>query len=121
MHWFLEVMKKTFVFSGRARRKEYWMFTLFIALFSIILSIIEIVLGLQISDEIGILSSLFFLVIIIPSLSVTVRRFHDIGKSGLWIFIGLIPIIGWIVLLIFSVMDSQLGTNKYGSNPKTRY
>jgi uncharacterized membrane protein YhaH (DUF805 family) len=121
MYWFLEVLKKTFVFSGRARRKEYWMFILFTILFSIVLNIVDLVVSFQITEDLGLLSGLFSLVLIIPSLSVTVRRLHDIGKSGFWILIGLIPLIGWIVLFIFSVLDSEQATNKFGANPKTSY
>jgi uncharacterized membrane protein YhaH (DUF805 family) len=115
---FLEVFKKTFVFSGRARRKEYWMFILITTIISIVLTIVDMVLGLDITEDTGLLSGLFSLILIIPSLSVTFRRLHDIGKSGWWILLSFIPIIGWLVLFIFSVLDSQSGTNKYGPNPK---
>ncbi|MGI2327571.1 DUF805 domain-containing protein [Planococcus sp. YIM B11945] len=118
MKEFVDVFKKTFVFSGRSRRKEYWMFILITAIISIVLTILDMVLGLDITEDTGLLSGLFSLILIIPTLSVTIRRLHDIGKSGWWILLCLIPIIGWIVLFIFSVLDSQAGTNIYGPNPK---
>ncbi|MED4533474.1 DUF805 domain-containing protein [Metabacillus fastidiosus] len=113
MHWYLEVLKKYAVFQGRARRKEYWMFTLFNVLISIVLSIIEVV-----GDMPSILTGIYSLAILLPSLAVTARRLHDIGKSGWWILISLIPLIGAIVLLVFTCQDSEEGSNKYGSNPK---
>ncbi|MDN7244536.1 DUF805 domain-containing protein [Planococcus shenhongbingii] len=118
MNEFINVFKKAFIFSGRSRRREYWMFVLFSAIFNIVLSIVDAIAGLNIAEDMGLLSGLFSLLIIIPSLSVTIRRLHDIGKSGWWILIALIPIIGWIVLFIFSLLDSQPGSNAYGPSPK---
>ncbi|MBP1542210.1 MAG: DUF805 domain-containing protein [Prevotella sp.] len=89
-------------FSGRARRSEYWWWTLFSLLWAWI-PIVNILLGL-----------IFF----IPSIAVAVRRLHDTGRSGWWILLGIIPIIGGIVLLIFYCTDSQPGENQYGPNPK---
>lgn len=118
MKWFIAAMKKAFDFSGRSRRKEYWMFILFTFIISIPLTIIDTVLGLEFAEDMGILSTLFSIILIVPSISVTVRRLHDIGKSGLWILLNLIPVIGQIVLLVFSVKDSNPGNNIYGPNPK---
>ncbi|MEH7158995.1 DUF805 domain-containing protein [Neobacillus drentensis] len=113
MEWYLKVLKEYVGFSGRARRKEYWMFILFNAFVSLILSVVEHYTGLP-----AILSGLYSLAVLLPSLAVTFRRLHDTGRSGGWIFIALIPIIGAIVLLIFTVMDSQPHDNQYGPNPK---
>lgn len=118
MKEFLDVFKKTLDFKSRSRRKEYWMFILFTSIISVVLSIIEIVLGLEIATDIGLLSTIFTLIILIPSLSVTVRRLHDIGRTGWWVLLSFIPILGWIVLFIFTLLDSEAGSNKYGSNPK---
>lgn len=118
MSWFIHVMKNTFNFSGRARRKEYWMFALMTFLISIVLTTIDIVAGLEFAPEVGVLSTIFGLIILIPSLSVTVRRLHDTGRSGAWILIGLIPLVGLIVILVFMVLDSQQDTNRFGPNPK---
>jgi uncharacterized membrane protein YhaH (DUF805 family) len=118
MDWYLEVLKKYAVFSGRARRKEYWMFTLFNVLISIVLAIVDRVLGFGENGGTGPLGALYSLAVLIPSLAVSVRRLHDTGRSGWWLLLGLVPCVGFIVLLIFMVQDSQPGANEYGPNPK---
>lgn len=118
MHWYLDVLKKYAVFQGRARRKEYWMFTLFSMLIYIGLMIIEGILGMGSEGGIGLLSLFYSLGVLLPSLAVTVRRLHDTGRSGWWLLIGLIPLVGGIVLLVFMVLDGQPGSNQYGPNPK---
>ena len=119
MNWYIEVLKKYAVFSGRARRKEYWFFCLFNIIISIALSIIDIfVLGADPVEGIGILSTIYTLGIVIPSLAVSVRRLHDTDRTGWWLLIAIIPLIGFIVLLVFMLLDSTPGENKYGSNPK---
>ena len=115
---FSNVFKKTFNFSDRSRRKEFWMFTLWVFIISIVLTIVEFATGLVIEPDIGILTTIFSLVILIPSLSVTVRRLHDIGRTGWWLLLGLIPLLGWIALLVLTLLDSESGSNKYGPNPK---
>jgi uncharacterized membrane protein YhaH (DUF805 family) len=113
-------MKKYADFSGRARRKEYWMFALFTAIFEIIAILFDNALGNTTEDlGYGLILSLYLLAIILPGLAVSVRRLHDVGKSGWWMFIGSIPFIGGIWLFILTVTDSQPGLNKYGENPKT--
>jgi uncharacterized membrane protein YhaH (DUF805 family) len=120
MNWFLMVLKKYAVFSGRAQRAEYWYFFLFYMIIYIGLSIVEGVTGLYFAEpNIGLLSGIFALGTFIPSLSVGVRRLHDTGRSGWWLLIGLIPIIGVIVLIVFAVQDSMPGENSYGPNPKS--
>jgi uncharacterized membrane protein YhaH (DUF805 family) len=119
MNWYLEVLKKYAEFNGRARRKEYWFFFLISTVISIILAVIDSFTG-TISEEagLGLLSGIYALAVLIPGLSVTVRRLHDTDRSGWWILLGLIPIIGGIALLIFMVLDSTPGGNQYGPNPK---
>jgi len=119
MSWYLTVLKKYAVFSGRARRKEYWMFALFNFIFSILAVVIDSVLGTA-SEEMGygIFYALYTLVVLLPSLAVLVRRLHDVGKSGWWFFISLIPFIGGIWLLVLLISDSQPGENQHGLNPK---
>ena len=120
MNWWLAAMKKYVDFSGRARRKEYWMFALFNFIFAIVAIILDNIFGTAIENVgYGIFYSLFALAVFLPSLAVLVRRLHDVGKSGWFILIGLIPIIGGIWLLILMVTDGQPGENKYGANPKT--
>jgi uncharacterized membrane protein YhaH (DUF805 family) len=112
MNYYTDVLKKYAVFDGRARRKEYWMFVLFNAIASMILGIVDTAIH---SPLLGIV---YALGVLIPSLAVAVRRLHDTGRSGWWILIGLVPIVGTVILIVFMVMDSQLGENQYGPNPK---
>lgn len=118
MNWYFEVLKKYADFSGRARRKEYWVFTLFSVTFSLLLGFADVALGFSRDGGTGPLGAVYSLAVLIPSLAVTVRRLHDTGRSGWWILIGLIPCVGFIILIIFMVQDSQPGPNEYGSNPK---
>lgn len=119
MDWYITVIKKYAVFSGRARRKEYWYFVLFNILISIGLSFVDAMVGtVNAETGYGLLGAVYSLAILIPSLAVLVRRLHDTDRSGWWILIGLIPVIGWIVLLVFVVQDSHPGQNQYGANPK---
>jgi uncharacterized membrane protein YhaH (DUF805 family) len=113
MNYYTSVLKKYAVFSGRASRKEFWMFVLFSAIITIILGILDGVLNLK-----GILGLVYGLAVLIPSLAVMVRRLHDTNRSGGWVFINLIPLIGAIIVLVFVVSDSTPGDNKYGPNPK---
>jgi len=119
MNYYIEVMKKYAVFTGRARRKEFWMFTLIYTLIFIVLSVVDGIIGTgAMLFETGLLSGIFSLVSLCPSIAVTIRRLHDIDRSGWWILIGLVPIAGVIVLIIFAAKDGQPGSNQYGSNPK---
>ncbi|ERH27418.1 hypothetical protein HMPREF9065_01243 [Aggregatibacter sp. oral taxon 458 str. W10330] len=119
MNWYLHVLKNYATFSGRARRKEYWMFFLISALISIVLTLLDILLGTySVEYEAGLFSGLYSLLILIPSIAVVVRRLHDTDRSGWWILISLIPLIGVIVLFVFMCLDSQPGTNRFGVNPK---
>ncbi len=119
MNWYTEVLKKYFVFEGRARRTEYWMFTLFNVIVCIVLMAIDHALGTWRPDSrIGVLSGLYSLGVLLPSLGVTVRRLHDTDRSGWWILISLIPIIGGITMLVFMVLDGTPGPNRFGPNPK---
>jgi uncharacterized membrane protein YhaH (DUF805 family) len=118
MNWYLDAWKNYINFQGRARRKAYWMFVLFNIIALVILSLIEGALGLSGQNGYGILTGLYSLAIILPLIALAVRRLHDTGRSGWWILIGLVPLIGPIVLIVFYVTDSQPGTNQYGPNPK---
>lgn len=118
MNDFTNVFKKTLDFKSRSRRKEYWMFILWTSIISVVLSIVELVLNLEIAPDLGLLSTIFSLVILIPSISLSVRRLHDIGRTGWWLLLSFIPILGWIALFVFTLLDSESGTNKYGPNPK---
>ena len=101
-------------FSGRARRSEYWYFVLMTMIVEFVLSLLSVVLG----DLAVILSGIWGLAVLVPTLAVVWRRLHDIGKSGAWYFIFLVPLVGWIILLVFLCKDSQPGENQYGPSPK---
>ncbi len=119
MNYFLEAFRKYAVFSGRARRSEYWYFTLFSMIALAIFRTLDQSSG-RYNDEThsGTLESIYSLVVLIPTLAVGVRRLHDTGRSGWWLLINLVPVVGWIVNLIFDIQDSQPGSNQYGANPK---
>ena len=120
MGWYLEALKKYAVFGGRSRRKEYWYFALFNGLVFLVLSSIDLLLGtFSFSSNVGLLSGIYGLAIIIPSIAVSVRRLHDIDRTGWWVLISLVPVIGSIVLLVFAVLDGTPGENRFGSNPKS--
>ncbi|EGA67950.1 hypothetical protein VISI1226_08484 [Vibrio sinaloensis DSM 21326] len=112
MEWYLAVLKKYAVFSGRARRKEYWMFFLISTIISFALLFVDGLLGT------AFISPIYSLAVFLPSLAVLVRRLHDIGRTGWWVLIGIIPLIGMIVLIYFAVCDSKEGENEYGPNVK---
>lgn len=117
MNWYVDVLKKYAVFTGRACRKEYWMFFLFNLIIIFCLSFIEGLLGIS-SSGYGILSSLYSFAILLPCVGVTIRRLHDTNRSGWWWLISFVPLIGAIILIVFMVQDSQEGANQYGPNPK---
>tara|TARA_B110000879_G_C10971539_1_gene431619 strand:- start:363 stop:701 length:339 start_codon:yes stop_codon:yes gene_type:complete len=108
MNWFKKVVFENYVnFDGRARRSEYWYFILFNTIFSLIFATVS--------------SQLYFvyvIAIILPSLAVAVRRLHDIGKSGVWLFISFVPIIGGIWLLVLLATQGDSDYNEFGSDPK---
>ena len=114
MNYYLEVLKKYAEFNGRARRAEYWYFFLFNIIISIVLGIVSSIIG----DKSGVLGGLYGLAVLIPAIGVGIRRLHDIGKSGWMLLISLIPLIGWIWLLVLLTTDSNPGDNQYGPNPK---
>ncbi|TCD00237.1 DUF805 domain-containing protein [Pedobacter psychroterrae] len=127
MEWYLKVLRNYSDFSSRSRRKEYWMFVLFNIIAAIIASIIDNILGTTFNVDFGGHSQsmgygyiylLYNLIVLIPSLAVFVRRLHDVGKSGWFILIGLIPIVGAIWLIVLMCTDGQLTPNKWGPNPK---
>jgi len=119
MNWYIGVLKKYAEFGGRAQKAEYWFFLLFTILISLALGIIDRITGSFMPQVgMGLLGVLYSLAVFIPSLAVSIRRLHDTGRSGWWLLIGLIPLVGAIVLIIFMVQDSNPGENQYGQNPK---
>ena len=119
MKWFVKCIKQYADFGGRARRTEFWMFVLFNIIFSVVASLIDRAIGFRIGAiQMGIIGLIYSLAVLIPGLAVSVRRLHDIGKSGWMVFINLIPLIGLIWFIVLTVKDSQPGENQYGPNPK---
>jgi uncharacterized membrane protein YhaH (DUF805 family) len=119
MDWYLEALKKYAVFEGRSRRKEYWFFGFFNAIFSVVLVIADVLFGTSggLSSP-GLLSGLYTLGVFLPALAVLVRRLHDTNRSGWWVLISFLPLIGVLVLLFFSLQEGQPGENQYGISPK---
>ncbi len=119
MEWYLKVVKQYADFNGRARRKEFWMFTLFNFIFAIVAAVLDNILGITASGiPYGPLYGLYVLAMLIPGIAVSVRRLHDREQSGWMLLIGLIPIVGTIWLLVLFVLEGTPDTNKYGANPK---
>ena len=114
MEWYMKALQNYVGFSGRAQRKEYWMFFLGNVIILVGFGIVDAAVGLGA----GLISALFSLAIFLPGLAVGFRRLHDVGKSGWWVLISLIPLIGALVLLYFLVLDGDPGDNHYGPNPK---
>lgn len=117
MNYYSICLSKFADFSGRARRREYWTFALVNCLIAMLLLILGLAFG-EDSPASNIMVTIFYLIMLVPNLSVSVRRLHDIGKSGWYMFLSLIPLIGGLILLIWSLMDSEPGENQYGKNPK---
>jgi uncharacterized membrane protein YhaH (DUF805 family) len=111
-------------FKGRSRRSEYWWIQLFLVLTNLAVAAIDLFLMNGDVDRFiangggGIVGLIWILVTIVPALAVLVRRLHDTGKSGWWALIGFVPLVGGIVLLVFTVLDSDAGGNKFGESPK---
>jgi len=112
-------MKQYADFNGRARRTEFWMFMLFNIIFMTIAIVLDNVIGTNFGElPYGFFYLIYALAILIPGLAVEVRRLHDTGRSGWWILISLVPLIGAIWLLVLLVLDSEPEANEYGPNPK---
>jgi uncharacterized membrane protein YhaH (DUF805 family) len=113
LEWYLKVVKENYAnFEGRARRSEYWYFALVNIIISVILAVIDSVIGLSV------LGGIYSLAVLVPSIAVGVRRMHDIGKSGWYLLVALIPIAGFIWLLVLLCKEGDTGPNEYGADPK---
>ena len=120
MNYFIDCLTKKYAcFSGRARRQEYWLFALFNFIAGIIIGVIAgVLVSVTNVTAFAYLGTIYNLAVLIPGLAVLFRRLHDTGRSGWWWLLAFIPIIGWIVLIVFCCIDSQPGDNQYGPNPK---
>jgi uncharacterized membrane protein YhaH (DUF805 family) len=127
MKWFIKVLRQYADFSGRARRKECWYFALFNTLAAIAAVMIDVIAGWDLASSRSAMGVpnygpgfLFYVVaMLLPGLAVAVRRLHDVGKSGWWMFVCLIPVVGAIWLLILFCTEGQSEQNRYGANPKS--
>jgi len=118
MEWYLKVINSYSDFSGRSRRKEYWMFFLINSIFSIIGFYLDNILGTAWAIGYGPIYVGYVLAVLIPSLAVAIRRLHDVGKSGWYYLLVLLPIIGPIWLIVLFATEGEQGDNRFGSNPK---
>ena len=119
MKYYIKAFNNFSNFNGRARRKDYWMYLLFNLIFAVVAIILDNVFGLAFeSIGYGVIYLLYSLITFIPSLSVSVRRLHDKSKSGWYLLLAIIPIIGGIVLLFILAANGDPGENEYGMNPK---
>ncbi|MBL0592837.1 DUF805 domain-containing protein [Aeromonas veronii] len=114
MNWYISVLKQYAVFSGRARRTEYWMFVLCNVIVMLLLGMVDKLIG----GDNELISSIYSLAVLLPSLAVAARRLHDTDRSAWWLLLGLIPIIGTLVLIYFMVCNGQQGSNRFGDDPK---
>jgi uncharacterized membrane protein YhaH (DUF805 family) len=122
MDWYLMVWHKYAQFDGRSRRKEYWMFAVFNAIAYVVLYVAVFAAFIMNQKTIGIfvacLCVVYGLAALIPGLAVSIRRLHDTSKSGWWLLICLVPMVGGIVLLVLMAIEGDPGNNLYGPNPK---
>ncbi|MBB1292097.1 MULTISPECIES: DUF805 domain-containing protein [unclassified Pseudoalteromonas] len=112
MEHYMNALRSYADFSGRSRRKAYWMFVLFNTIFSIVCNAVDSLLGTMF------IGTIYSLALLIPGLSAGARRLHDTNRSGWWQLLWLVPVIGWIVLIVFYAQNSQEGENDHGPNPK---
>ena len=120
LEWALLPLKRYADFSGRSRRKEYWSFLLGVVIVAVLLGVVEGIVGINgaVAGVYGPLTLLLVLAIIVPSIAVQVRRFHDQDKSGWFVLLGLIPFVGGIVVLVFMFLEGTKGPNRFGPDPK---
>jgi len=119
MDWYLKVLRQYSDFEGRAQRSEYWFFVLINVIVTFILAFLDSAFGMfDPQTGWGVLSAVYALALFLPSLAVSVRRLHDTGRSGWWMLLLFVPMVGALVLIFFFVLESQADANRYGMNPK---
>ncbi|MDE8650875.1 DUF805 domain-containing protein [Novosphingobium album (ex Liu et al. 2023)] len=120
IEWMLLPLKRYADFNGRSRRKEYWFFLLGAFIAAILLGIVEGILGLNgmVFGVYGPLTLLLIVAIIVPSIAVQVRRFHDQDKSGWFVLLSFIPFVGGLIVLVFMCLEGTRGPNRFGPDPK---
>jgi uncharacterized membrane protein YhaH (DUF805 family) len=115
--WAMRPLKKYADFSGRAPRAEYWWFYLLTVVAYIVAMILDSIVGAGGAGGFGLLSIVVMLGLLLPSLAAGVRRLHDTDRSGWWLLIALVPLVGAIVLLVFWVLEGTRGDNRFGPDP----
>lgn len=119
MNYFLDALKNYVNFTGRATRQQYWMYILFYIVFYFVAVMLDINLGQFDEEEMtGFISTIYTFGLLLPTIAILARRLHDIGRSSWWILLILIPVAGSLVILIFTLIDSQKGENEYGMSLK---
>lgn len=119
MNWYFEALRKYGVFDGRSRRREYWTFYLLSSLLGFALGVLDLLMGtFNLAAGVGLFSSLFALALFVPGLAVGVRRLHDTDRSGWWLLVALVPILGVIVLIVFLLQGGTPGPNRFGPDPR---
>lgn len=137
MNWYVKVLSQYVGFHGRARRREFWMFVLVTAIVAVVLGLVDVLLGTDAAigardgarigifnglfvfpSSTGLISGIYVLATFLPSLAVLVRRLHDRDHTGWWVLILLVPVIGFIVMLVFTASDTRPGPNRYGADPR---
>ncbi|RIW34021.1 DUF805 domain-containing protein [Bacillus salacetis] len=113
MKWYWRVWRNYLFYEGRARRTEFWVFQFINLLVYWVLKFTE-----SYKDWGTLLTGIYGLLVFLPAITVSVRRLHDIGRSGWWILISFVPVVGTLVLFVFACLDSEEGSNRYGPNPK---
>ena len=116
MRWYVEVLRKYATFEGRAHRTEFWMFVLWSLVISLALSIVDYAIGTD-GEYIGLLSGIYSLAVLLPSLAAGARRLHDTGRTGWWQLLSIIPLLGLIPLIVFWANEGERGPNEHGPNP----
>jgi|SRR6478609_1487940 uncharacterized membrane protein YhaH (DUF805 family) len=115
MHWYTDVIKKYAVFNGRASRPEFWWFVLINLIIAVVINVVFSAIGGRSSGQV--VSDLYSLAVLLPSLGVGIRRLHDTNRTGWW-YLLVLTIIGGLVLIVFFALAGDPGPNKYGPNPQ---
>ena len=118
MDWYFKALRNYLGFSGRARRKEYWMFHLVNFILAGVLSVLDRMLGLHIYKDEGALTTIYSILVFLPLWAVQFRRLHDTDRSAWWLLLLLIPVVGWLIILAFNCQNGTPGVNRFGVDPK---
>ena len=119
MNWFIDALKYAVNFSGRARRKAYWMFVLFYVIFAFVAGVLDGILGtVNPKTGMGAIGGLYIFLMLLPLIALSIRRLHDTDRSGWWFLINFVPLIGGLVFFVFTLLEGTRGDNRFGPDPK---